>query len=100
MESSKILSKIFNTIFPFTDFLYLLQQEEYSFSIKNVIPYPDTSDLEGGEINYRADIAIMCLVGYQNILTAGYFNNFETAVTVASGSATMYQTFNPAMLPK
>lgn len=31
MESPKTLSKIFNIIFPFTDFLYLLQQEEYSF---------------------------------------------------------------------
>lgn len=30
MESSKSLSKIFNTIFPFRDFLYILQQEEYS----------------------------------------------------------------------
>ncbi len=30
MESSKSLLKIFNTIFPFRDFLYILQQEEYS----------------------------------------------------------------------
>lgn len=30
MESSKSLSKIFNAIFPFRDFLYILQQEEYS----------------------------------------------------------------------
>jgi len=31
MASQKILSKVFNIVFPFTDFLYLLQQEEYSF---------------------------------------------------------------------
>lgn len=31
MELLKILSKTFNTLFPFADFLYLLQQEEYSF---------------------------------------------------------------------
>lgn len=30
MELRKNLSKVFNIIFPFTDFLYLLQQEEYS----------------------------------------------------------------------
>lgn len=30
MESSKTLSKIFNLVFPFSDFLYILQQEEYS----------------------------------------------------------------------
>lgn len=31
MELSKYFSKIFNIVFPFEDFLYLLQQEEYSF---------------------------------------------------------------------
>ena len=30
MESSKNLSTIFNSVFPFSDFLYILQQEEYS----------------------------------------------------------------------
>lgn len=30
MESSKIFSQLCNIIFPFTDFMYLLQQEEYS----------------------------------------------------------------------
>lgn len=30
MEQLRIFSKLFNTLFPFSDFLYILQQEEYS----------------------------------------------------------------------
>ena len=75
------------------------QQETYGFKICNVIPFPDTSDLEGGEINYRADISCMCLTGYENIITAGYLNKFTTQVTAADASLTMQQIFNPAQLP-
>lgn len=74
-------------------------QEQYSFKICNVIPYPDTSELEGGAILYRADISSMCLVAYENIITAGYLNKFITQVTASKGSLTMQQTFNPAVLP-
>lgn len=75
------------------------QQEKYSFKICNVQPFPDTSDLEGGEINYRADISVMCLTAYENIISAGYLNGFTTQVTAANGSATMQKTFLPTALP-
>lgn len=75
------------------------QQEEYGFKICAVTPYPDTSELEGGAINYRHDLNIMCLVAYQNIITAVPMQSFETAVTASNGSATLYRTFSPTVLP-
>lgn len=75
------------------------QQEKYGFKISNVTPYPDTSELEGGAINYRQDLSLMCMVGYENIISCVPMQNFETAVTVSNRSATLYETFLPTVLP-
>lgn len=75
------------------------QQEKFGFKICSVLPYPDTSELEGGTINYRHDLNIMCLVGYQNVISAIPMQNFETEVLVSNGVNLMEEEFNPALEP-
>lgn len=75
------------------------QQEKYSFKICSVMPFPDTSELEGGAINYRQDLNIMCLCGYQNIIYSIPMENFDTQLIVDGGTPLMEENFNPAELP-
>lgn len=93
LQYKEIVAMGFNSIFA------KQQQEKYSFKICNVIPFPDTSDIEGGEINYRADLSIMCLCAYENIIPAGYLNGLTVQVEAAEGNNLLSASFNASTLP-
>jgi hypothetical protein len=73
--------------------------EQYSFYIAPKIQIQNLSQLEGGSINYRFDLFLTCMVAYENVLTPGYLNNFETQVVASNKSLTVQETFHPAILP-